>query len=263
MKLKFFLSIILLFSAQAMAETHCFIVKEKNHILIEKGACSRRYSPCSTFKIPISLMGFDSGFLMDETHPTWKFQDKYKKSLPIMLDCWREKQNPKTWIKNSCIWYSQIITKKLGSKKFKQYLKDFNYGNQDISGDLGLNNGLTHAWLSSSLKISPKEQLVFLDKLISFTLPISQEAQAFTRNVLFIDTIFDDWKLYGKTGSGFLLNTDGSRNQDRQIGWFIGWLEKSERRILFVHYIQDEHKINASAGKRAKEEVLKNLRDVL
>ncbi len=252
-KSTFILSLFLFFSTQVFAKTGCFIVKEKDHILMQKGNCSKRNAPCSTFKIAISLMGFDSGLLMDEKHPVWKYREEYEPLLPIVLDVWKKPQNPSTWIKNSCLWYSQMITQKLGHQKFKQYLKNFNYGNQDISGDLGKNNGLTHAWLSSSLKISAKEQIAFLEKLIESRLPVSQKAQMFTRNILFIEELSHGWKLYGKTGSGAALRKDGSRDKEKQIGWFIGWLQKDQRRIVFAHYIQDDHKIDAWAGARAKE----------
>ena len=62
------------------------------------------------------------------------------------------------------------------------------------------------------------------------------------------------WKLYGKTGGGYQLNRDGSRNEDRQIGWFVGWITKGSRTIIFACYIEDKEKIEGSAGKRAKEE---------
>ncbi|ASX27927.1 hypothetical protein BA173_03570 [Rickettsia sp. MEAM1 (Bemisia tabaci)] len=53
----------------------------------------------------------------------------------------------------------------------------FSYGNQDTSGDKGKNNGLTNAWLSSSLEISPEEQIAFLQKLAADQLPVSLKAQ--------------------------------------------------------------------------------------
>lgn len=47
----------------------------------------------------------------------------------------------------SVVWVSQEITQKIGLNKIKNYLKDFDYGNQDFSGDKERNNGLTEAWL--------------------------------------------------------------------------------------------------------------------
>ena len=62
-----------------------------------------------------------------------------------MLTILKFGNNPKhlkDWMKNSCVWYSQIITnKELGLEKFRDYVTKFDYGNRDISGDKGKNNG--------------------------------------------------------------------------------------------------------------------------
>jgi len=39
------------------------------------------------------------------------------------------------------------------------------------------NNGLTHCWLSSSLKITPFQQIEFIEKLAKNELPFSKESQ--------------------------------------------------------------------------------------
>ena len=41
----------------------CFIVSKNNKLIHVEGDCDKRYPPCSTFKIAISLMGFDAGIL--------------------------------------------------------------------------------------------------------------------------------------------------------------------------------------------------------
>jgi beta-lactamase class D len=157
-------------------------------------------------------------------------------------------------MKNSCVWYSQVLTPQLGMKKFQDYVKEFNYGNQDISGDKGQNNGLTNAWLSSSLEISPEEQVVFLEKLLSNKLPVSAHAQTMTRNIVYVEDLSHGWKLYGKTGSGYLLNADRTQKLEIKHGWFIGWIEKNNKKIVFVNHIVDNRKEAEHAGPRAKQQ---------
>lgn len=236
----------------AYALPSCFMAKENGKMLVQEGECTKRHSPCSTFKIPLALMGYDSGILVDSHNPTWDFKEEYKKNLSIMLDFWNQPHDPTLWQKNSAVWYSQVLTQKLGIKKFAAYVHAFNYGNQDISGERGKQNGLVHSWLSSSLKISPVEQLAFLEKLLDNTLPVSEQAQETTKQILTVEPLNDGWEMHGKTGSGNQLNTDGSRNPDRQIGWYVGWIQKGARSILFVHFIQDEEKHEVMAGKRAR-----------
>ena len=162
-------------------------------------------------------------------------------------------------MKNSCVWYSQVLTRKLGMQKFQSYITKFNYGNMDLSGDKGKNNGLTNAWLSSSLEISSIEQIAFLGKLLNNTLPVSRNTHEMTKNILFVEELPGGWKLYGKTGSGVLLSPDRTRKLKIQHGWFIGWIEKDGRVIAFSNHISDDKKQNTFAGQRAKADVKERL----
>lgn len=56
--------IFIFFSYQALANDSCFIAKENNNIIEQKGECSKVYPLQSTFKITLSLIGFDSGILV-------------------------------------------------------------------------------------------------------------------------------------------------------------------------------------------------------
>jgi beta-lactamase class D len=119
-------------------------------------------------------MGYNEGILIDETHPELPFKEGYVD----YVESWKRPQTPTSWIKNSCVWYSQITTQKLGIKKFSDFLQKFNYGNHNTSGDVGENNGLTESWLGSSLQISPQEQVTFLQKLLDNKLPVSVKGVA-------------------------------------------------------------------------------------
>jgi beta-lactamase class D len=155
-------------------------------------------------------------------------------------------------MKESCVWYSQVLTTKLGMKKFQAYVIKFDYGNKDLSGDKGQNNSLTNAWLSSSLQISAIKQVAFLEKMLTGKLPIKPHAIAMTKNILFVEELKNGWKFYGKTGMGSMINIDGTKNPDLYHGWFIGWIEKGDRRIIFSNHIEDDRKEETFASLRAK-----------
>jgi beta-lactamase class D len=232
--------------------------QDKQRTITQEGDCKKRFAPCSTFKIPLALMGYNSGFLKDEGTPTWPFQEGYVDFLPQ----WKQDQTPTSWIKNSCVWFSHVLTQKLGMEKFQDYVTQFSYGNQDLSGDKGENNGLTQSWLSSSLLISPEEQILFLEKLTNHTLPVSPSAHTLTKNILFVEALKNGWKLYGKTGSGKLLDEQGKRT-NIQHGWFIGWIEKDKHVVLFAHHIADEKEEDNWASLRAKEGAKKKLFSII
>lgn len=243
----------------ARADNSCFIVIENHRTIKQQGDADKRHSPCSTFKIAISLMGFDNGFLVDEKTPEIPFKPGYVD----WFESRKQPQTPSSWIKNSCVWYSQVITTTLGLDKFRAYVQKFHYGNLDISGDRGKNNGLTNCWLCSSLQISPREQIRFLSLLLTDSLPVSREAQQLTRTLLFVDELEGGWKLYGKTGSGSNVMKDGSRDESKPIGWFVGWVEREGRRIIFAQFIEErgnpEDPIGSKAREIAKNKLLKIL----
>jgi beta-lactamase class D len=249
------LFIAVLFNLHATASDNCFLAKEKDVILETEGDCDKHYAPMSTFKIPLSLIGFDSGILIDETHPVWPFKEVYVD----WRDAWKQDQTPQSWMKESCVWYSQILTKQLGMEKFQDYVTKFDYGNKNLLGDKGQNNGLTNAWLSSSLEISSLEQVAFLEKMLVGKLPIKPHAIAMTKNILFVEELKNGWKFYGKTGMGSLLNADGIKNPDLYHGWFIGWIEKGDRRIVFSNHIADDKKEETFASLRAKADAKERL----
>jgi len=250
-----YLSLGLFFNPLVIAGTKCFLAKENSKVIQQQGDCQTRFTPQSTFKIALSLMGFDAEILKNETQPQWPFKESYD---PVVNVC-KGPHDPRTWMRDSCVWYSQVLTKQLGMKKFKHYVRTFNYGNQDVSGDKNQHNGLTNAWLSSSLEISPEEQTEFLQKLVHNKLPVSTKAQELTKKILFREELPGGWKLYGKTGTGDLLNVDKTKKLDRQHGWFVGWIEKNGRVILFANHIIVAKKQGAFASFRARDEAKNKL----
>ena len=198
---------------------------------------NKQMSPCSTFKIPLSLMGYDAGVLKDETNPTWDFQEGYDD----WLVSWRAPQSPLSWMKYSCVWYSKVLSIELGIGKIQNYLVSMEYGNQDASGGLADPGPLNPFWINSSIEISPKEQVDFLQKMIRAQLPVSSSAIEMTKAILFKEELSEGWKLFGKTGwSGSDITKDG---KTLEHSWFVGWIEKDQAFYSFAYLIRDK-KIN-------------------
>lgn len=247
-KLLTLLFAIIALPASAHVSNNCFIAKENGKTIVKKGECSTAYTPQSTFKIALSLIGFDSGILQDETSPTW--------SIPSGADAYvntcKVDHNPRTWMRDSCLWYSNILTSKLGIEKFQEYINKFSFGNKDISG------GLTSSWVSSSIKISPEEYTSFLTKLVNRELDVSDESYQKTKNVMFVQELPGGWKLYGKTGNGAKMDSKGHKTKMQQ-GWFVGYMEKDNKQIVFASHIVDDKEQNTFASMRARNEALLEL----
>ena len=251
-----------LINSAAAAEVLCTALAngESGRVLVQEGACEQRLTPASTFKIALSLMGYDSGILVTEHSPTLPFRE----GDPDWIESWKAPTDPEAWMRNSVVWFSWRITQSLDHERFKRYVKAFGYGNQDVSGNPGQNDGLTHAWLTSSLKISPLEQLAFLRKLVRRELPVSLHAYDMTERITLIERLPGGWEVHGKTGTGSRVSPDGSIDRSRQIGWFVGWARKANKSLVFAYCIEDEARQPPDhAGPRAKTTFLSRLPSLL
>ncbi|CAJ1870013.1 Beta-lactamase OXA-18 [Aeromonas jandaei] len=84
----------LLCAMPASAASGCFLYADGNgQTLSSEGDCSSQLPPASTFKIPLALMGYDSGYLVDEEHPALPYKPSYDGWLPA----WRETTTPRRW----------------------------------------------------------------------------------------------------------------------------------------------------------------------
>lgn len=226
----------------------CFLLydlKTNNYVkVIGENNCKEQLPACSTFKVPLAVMAFDSGALKDENQILkW---DGVKDSRPEV----NQDHDAKGWLKNSVVWFSQRITTELGTKKLQKYLDDFSYGNKDIRG------GLTQAWLvrpsakGPALKISGYEQIDFMKKLWTDALPASKTAMQLARDISFLETSPKGFKLNGKTGSNYF---DKARKQ--RLGWFIAHIEKDGREYISATNFVDQQPQNEKTvgGPKAKE----------
>lgn len=225
----------------------CFLLYNLKTHTIEKRigeTCDERFPACSSFKVPLAVMAFDSGILKDEKKILkWDGQKR-------MLDSWNKNHNAATWMRDSVVWFSQRLTPMLGEKKLQGYLVKFNYGNQNIKP------GITTAWLNSpndpngSLAINAYEQLDFIKKLWSNDLPVSKESMELTRQITYLETSPKGFRLSGKTGSSFY-----DKAHKIQFGWFIAHIGNGEEEYTAVTNFSDIEPVETTyfGGFRAKE----------
>ncbi|QND64281.1 class D beta-lactamase [Mesorhizobium loti] len=238
-----------------LGDVHCTLIVDaaSGKALYQDGMCDQRFSPASTFKVPLSLIGYDSGILNDEHTPSWDYKPEFN---AVKRD--QKTVDPVIWERDSIIWFSREITRKLGSESFASYVSKFDYGNADVSGNPGKNDGLTQSWVNSSLKITPVEQVDFLRKLLARKLPVSARAYEMTSAI--IPTFqAGGWTVQGKTGSTRLRN-DADKVQDkRSLGWFVGWAQKDGRKIVFARLVVDTNRTDMPKGLKTRAAFLKDL----
>lgn len=248
----------LLTAAPALAAAVCTLVVEADsgRVLHRSGAqCDTRNSPASTFKIPLAVIGFETGVLTSPTTPVWPYRADYNAAR----EAWRADINPTAWLRESVVWYSQVLTRELGMRRFQTMVDALGYGDRDLSGDPGKDNGLTHAWLSSSLRISPAEEVAFLRRLIRRQLPVSRRAMDLTVETMPRFTGAGGWAVTGKTGAGSQRGAKGLAEANKPFGWFVGWAQKDGRRVVFARLVKFDARTDTPASYIARDTLLADL----
>lgn len=174
---------------------------------------STGFLPASTFKVPNSMIGLETGVLEDENHLfEWDGQ-------PRRLKNWEADLTLAEAYQYSCVPCYQEVARSIGTKKMNAYLKKFDYGNGEVTDSM-----IDMFWLEGEFKISQKQQIYFLKRFYNKELPISEKTDRIMRQIMVVDEN-EDYKLSGKTGWAI-------RNGNN-IGWFVGFLEKQNR----IYYI--------------------------
>ncbi|MDP1723699.1 MAG: penicillin-binding transpeptidase domain-containing protein [Alphaproteobacteria bacterium] len=246
-----------LISSKTLQADNYVIANYKTRFIEEKGGNPfQRQSPCSTFKIPLAIIGFQENYLLDNNAPECDYQTGYTNWIPI----WEQSFTPFTWMQKSCVWYSQeIIAKPYGQERLQQFVDNFKYGNMDASGT---NESYDYAssWLNSSLQISPREQINFLFKFLDRGYGATEKIYQQVKNIIPQEDLINGWVLHGKTGTSYFWNEDGSWDKRKQMGWYIGWIEKYRQKYVFAYAINEmETDPNLSAGLTAKQRIKEKL----
>lgn len=179
-----------------------FILRDMNKdktFVYNNERANQRFAPQSTFKVPNSLIGLQVGAVEDE------YDIKYWDGVEREIEVWNKDHTLGSAMRNSVVWYYQAMARDIGEKEMKKWVQNISYGNQDISG------GIDQFWLSSSLQISPLEQVDFMETLYKENLPFDKDVMKTVKRIM-IQKEGDHFTLYGKTGQG------------SGIGWYVGFI---------------------------------------
>jgi beta-lactamase class D len=196
-----------------VAYDSCFVLVEAHtgEVMARSNAarCAQRFVPCSTFKVPLALMALDHGLITERSRFKW---DGRKHQYAG----WNANQTTASWLSESVVWVSQLLTPKLGRNTLHDDLKAYGFGDANVSG--AIDSFWLTAFTKPTLHVSADDQIAFWRKLENGTLPAKRSSMVALRHVL------PTWKddrgdvLTGKTGSGTLPS-------GRDIGWFVGTIK--------------------------------------
>ena len=185
---------------------------------------TQRFSPASTFKIVNSLIGLQTGKIVNDTMMIkWDGKVRVFPGGDTAKD-WNKDMGMTEAFKVSSVPYYQEVARRIGKDTMKAWIDSIGYGNKNISGPVD------SFWLNNALKISPDEQLGLVKRLYFDQLPFRKSVHEMVRNVM-LQEDNTAYKLSYKTGWGF-------DEQKNNIGWQVGWIEENRHVYFFVTFVK-------------------------
>lgn len=215
-------------------------LKRNTYHVYNKARCQKTWIPASTFKIPNTLIGLETGVIQDE-NTMFKWDGKQRS-----VAAWNQDNTLQMAFQNSTVWYYQELARQVGAEKMQRWLNKLKYGNRSMEG------GLDRFWLDGQLRISPYQQVAFLKHLYLNKLPVSRRSMDVLRKIM-VRSEANGVVYRGKTG---LSAQDGEA-----IGWFVGYVTKGDQAYFFAlnAHAPDADAAFISARIAVSEAVLKHL----
>jgi beta-lactamase class D len=188
--------------------TGAFVVRrtgEPTLVMAFPELAHRGFVPASTFKIPNTLIGLETGVIPDETFTLpW---DGVRREI----EAWNRDQDLTSAMAESVVWYYQEVARRVGLERMASWVARLGFGNAQI-GDR-----VDSFWLDGPLAITPIEQVEFLERLTAGQLPVAARSVEILRRVV-PSRELSGATLHAKTGTHV---GDGESH-----GWLVGWVEQ-------------------------------------
>ena len=178
---------------------------------LDRAAAARL--PASTFKILNSLIILETGVLssVDEV-VAWD-------GVMRDIDVWNRDHTLRTGIEVSAVWMYQQLAREVGSERMRSLVRAAGYGNAD-AGPV-----IDDFWLRGDLRISPLEQLDFLERLATGDLPFDAEHVDAVRDILVRES-GAGWVWSHKTGT--------ASAEEPVLGWLVGLATHDDTTWVFA-----------------------------
>jgi beta-lactamase class D len=198
------------------------------------------FLPASTFKVVNALIALDRGVVSgpDEVLP-WHGTQFWIK------DCNADLALRSAFAK-SCVPAFQDIARRIGYGAMVQSLARLDYGNGAPEPELA-----DRFWLEGPFKISARQQVAFLKRLVTGQLPVSVRAEDMLREIMAVERT-PAYTLYAKTG--------WADSTQPNIGWWIGWIDRADgNTVLFATNLDLTRPDLAKARQEVTRAVLREL----
>lgn len=199
------------------------------------------YLPASTFKIVNSLIGLQTGKIVNDSMVIkWD-------GVTRRVAEWNKDLTMYEAFRVSSVYYYQEVARRIGKDTMQFWLDSLGYGTKKIKG------AVDSFWLNNTLKVTPDEQLGLVKRLYFDQLPFFKSYQEVVKRAMLFEEN-TNYRLGYKTGWGFKENGNA-------IGWVVGWVEENKHPYFFVLNIESPDKDFDMSTVRMKmlKDILKHL----
>lgn len=191
--------------------------------------------PASTFKIPNSLIALETAVVEnDSTLFKWDGEEKY-------LSSWEQDLIFSQAFQFSCVPCYQDIARQIGTTRMRENLDKLNYGNIVFDS-----TNIDLFWLQGDSKITPFQQIDFLERFYNNKLPISKRTKNILTQIMILNKN-DTYTLSGKTGWSIQNNHNN--------GWFVGYLERKDEVYFFATNIDPKENLDMGLFAAIRKEI--------
>ena len=189
-------------------------LKKESYLAYNLPRCKQGFLPASTFKIPNTLIGLETGVI-----PDTNFVIKWD-GMKREIESWNKDHTLASAIRVSCLPYYQELARRAGIERMKEMLSKLNFGKMDARAD-----NVDSFWIRGDSKVTAFEQIDFLKRLYQSKLLFSKRSMDIVKNLIILDQK-PAYILRGKTG--------WSQANNYNVGWLVGWLEQDGNTYFFA-----------------------------
>jgi beta-lactamase class D len=202
------------------------------------------YLPASTFKIVNSLIGLQTGRIVNDSMKIkWdgvkRWNEDWNKDL-TMYEAFRVSALP----------YYQEVARRIGKDTMQYWLDSLKYGAKSMTSLFKIKSPIDSFWLDNTLKVTPDQQLGLVKQLYFNQLPFFKSYQEMVKRAMLFEST-TQYQMGYKTGWGFTEN-------NHALGWITGWIEENNHPYFFVLNLESPDK-----DYNMKEVRKKMLKDIL
>lgn len=218
---------------------YIYDLKKNKFSVFDRKRMDTGFVPASTSKIFHSLIFLESGAVRDENEVIkWDGVKRW-------VEAWNQDHSLKTALKVSAAWFYVEASKRAGRETMQKYYDAAEYGNRSTEG-FG-----EDYWVKGKLRVTPRQQIELLVKFYENRLPFSPQVTALVKELL-IQEKTEQYTLRAKTG--------WSQDFTPQVGWWIGYVERSDNVYFFATELDITKNEDAPKRLEITKKVLKSLK---